>query len=366
MLASKKSIPLILAIMLVAVMLLSSPVLAASPYTSLKSPNVADNGVRELGVIFAHFTANQLEQGDIVNFILPDNFIWTTAAIGAGKNSAQAAAQTTSEWNASVVSAAYYVRYGTANYVEVPASYSGDSNGLYQGTTKVLAFTRINDEEVRMQVIGTPTPGQDCSFYIYYKRIFVPSGFSGQIPLKFDSPSSSGFVGGTVSENKSGSDVKKISQSQQNDEEKSVQPPNDESMKSIFVVGQDSFTLNGSKISMDAVPYIKGSRVYLPVKYAAQALGINDANIKWNEEERSVVISKEEQVVKMIIGSTKIYINDNPVTVDAVPEIVTPGRAMVSLRVLAEALGADVQWDESGKEITIKTKQNADYLQKQD
>ena len=341
----KFSIPLIFSIMLVLLMVLSSPVIAASPYTSLRSPVVADNGVRELGVIFAHFTANQLEQGNIVTFRLPADFIWTTAAKGADKSRAQSAAQNTGEWDTSVVGATY-VRYGTVNYVEVPATYSGDSNGLYQGTTKVLTFTRISDEEVKMQVTGVPTPGEDCCFYIYYKRIYVPKGFSGDIPLSFDSSSGSGFAAGTVSDSSADADDgKKISQPLQDDSKTSAS----------FIVGQDSFNLNGSEISMDVAPYLKGDRVYLPIRYVAQALGINDTNIKWHEEEKSVVINKGERVVKLNIGNAVMYVNGKAFTLDAVPETVKPGRTMVSLRLVAEAFGADVQWDEATKKITIKT-----------
>jgi hypothetical protein len=108
-------------------------------------------------------------------------------------------------------------------------------------------------------------------------------------------------------------------------------------------------------MTADVAPYLKNDRTYLPVRYVATALGVADANIMWNEAEQSVVIIKGDRVVKLVIGSSTMMINGVPFTMDVAPEIVDPGRTMLPLRWVAQALGADVQWDAATQTVTIDT-----------
>lgn len=325
---------------------------AGASYQNLRNPVVADNGVRELGLVFARFTAGQLQQGDSVIFRLPRDFIWTAAAPGSDGNTASAEVQTTAEWNTTVVDAAYSsIRYGTVNYVEVPATYSGNANGLFQGAEKVLAFSRINDEEVKMEVFGKPTLGQECVFYIYFKRIHVPGGYNGEIPVRFLAPAGSGFAGGiAVTGRADGVETKK-------DGVDENPAPIDNKTQAIFTIGEKTFILNGAEAAMDVAPYLKNDRTYLPVRYVARAMGVADSGIKWNEAENSVILTRGEIVAKMVIGSKVMYVNNKPFTMDDAPEIVDPGRTMLSLRWATEALGADVQWDDGKRTVTLKLKQ---------
>ena len=325
---------------------------ADASYQNLRNPVVADNGVRELGLVFARFTAGRLQQGDSVVFRLPRDFIWTAAAPGSDGNAASAEVQTTAEWNTTVVDAAYSsIRYGTVNYVEVPATYSGNANGLFQGAGKVLTFTRINDEEVKMEVIGKPALGQECVLYIYFKRIYVPGGYNGEIPVKFLAPSGSGFdVDTAVTGRADGVETMK-------DGVDEKPAPIDNRTQAIFTIGERTFILNGAQVAMDVAPYLKNDRTYLPVRYVARAMGVADSGIKWNEAENSVILTRGEIVAKMVIGSKVMYVNNKPFTMDDAPEIVDPGRTMLSLRWATEALGADVQWDDGKRTVTLKLMQ---------
>jgi len=324
---------------------------ANGPYDALRAPIVDDNGVRELGVVFARFKAEQLQQGDVLLFRLPSDFIWTTASIGSNEKAASVAVQTTDDWNKTVAGAAYsYIRYGTVNYVEVPAKHSGENNGLYQGDKKVLNFTQISDREVKVEVACTPTKGQDCFFYLYAKRVYVPSGYEGEIPIIFEAPSSSGFSGGLAVGGKTSENSKKGNI--EIDETKSVEYQ----INASFIIGQKTFMLNGTERNMDVAPYLKDDRTFLPVRFVAQALGVADSDIVWNGAEQSVIIRKGDRTVKLGIGSKVMYINNNPVTMDVAPEVVEPGRTMLSLRWVAEALGAEVQWNASNKTVTIQAK----------
>lgn len=113
----------------------------------------------------------------------------------------------------------------------------------------------------------------------------------------------------------------------------------------VFTVGRAEFEINGVKNAMDAAPYIKDDRTYLPVRYFAGAVGVTDDSITWDQDDRSVEIRKNGRVVKMTIGSSLMYVDNTPVQMDVAPEIVAPGRTMLPLRWIAEALGYDVYWD---------------------
>ncbi|OPZ75565.1 MAG: hypothetical protein BWY80_00096 [Firmicutes bacterium ADurb.Bin456] len=127
------------------------------------------------------------------------------------------------------------------------------------------------------------------------------------------------------------------------------------SSNAVFVIGDTNYTVNGVQMTADVAPYLKNDRTYLPVRYVATALGVADANIMWNEAEQSVVIIKGDRVIKLVIGSTNMMINGVPFGMDVAPEIVDPGRTMLPLRWVAQALGADVQWDAATQTVTIDT-----------
>ncbi|MGI6028727.1 MAG: copper amine oxidase N-terminal domain-containing protein [Candidatus Heteroscillospira sp.] len=73
----------------------------------------------------------------------------------------------------------------------------------------------------------------------------------------------------------------------------------DKSLK--FVLGSDKFTCteNGeeSVIELDSVPYIKNGRVFVPVRYAAEALG---CEALWDNEYRTAVLMDREDIVSEI------------------------------------------------------------------
>ncbi|HHU86201.1 MAG TPA: copper amine oxidase N-terminal domain-containing protein, partial [Peptococcaceae bacterium] len=98
----RRVFPFLLALLfgMLALLPAASPALAGgSSYQVIRAPVVKDGAVYELGVVFASFTAAQLQQNDVVTFRLPSDFIWTTAGLKSDENTAAAEAQTTAQWN---------------------------------------------------------------------------------------------------------------------------------------------------------------------------------------------------------------------------------------------------------------------------
>jgi len=333
-------------------------------YQVLRSPVVKDNAVYELGTIMARFTAGQLQTNDVLTFRLPQDFIWTTAPLKAGQTAAGSSRQGTADWN-TMTAASDYVRYGTANYIEVPKRISGDENGLFQGETPVLSFSLLSDNEVRMEITGNITPGQECVFYLYARRVYVPGGFTGQIQVTFDAPSSSGFAAGNVSSGRTSGTTSQPSATTVPEvtPEPAVEvtptpvvnePPVENEVQAVFTVGKPAFTLKGVETSMDVAPYLKGGRTYLPIRYAAQALGIEESGIEWDEADQSVAITSEGRRVKMTVGIGTMTVDDRTVTMDAPPELLAPGRVMVPLSWVTGAFEAEAQWDPASNTITVE------------
>ncbi|TEB13609.1 hypothetical protein Pmgp_00009 [Pelotomaculum propionicicum] len=121
----------------------------------------------------------------------------------------------------------------------------------------------------------------------------------------------------------------------------------------VFKIGDPKYSVNGVEQTADAAPYLKDGRTYLPLRLAAKAAGIAEDNIIWNAGDRSVTLINGGSSVRLVIGSNIMILNNVPVTVDAAPEAVEPGRAMLPLRAVAQALGCNVQWDAATQTVTV-------------
>jgi hypothetical protein len=105
--------------------------------------------------------------------------------------------------------------------------------------------------------------------------------------------------------------------------------------------------------TMDVAPYIKEDRTYVPVRYLAYALGVAEDGVTWDGNARRVGISKDDTDIALIIGSPVMYVDKKPVKMDVSPEI-TNDRTFLPARWVAEALGAEVEWDDTTKQAIIK------------
>ena len=120
-----------------------------------------------------------------------------------------------------------------------------------------------------------------------------------------------------------------------------------------FVIGSNIYTVNGLTKVMDVAPYIKNDRTYVPYRYLALALGVAEDDIVWDAAAQKVTVTKGENTVEAVIGSTTLTVNGSAVTMDVAPEI-TNDRTMLPARYLAEALGATVGWDPATRTVVFE------------
>ncbi|KYH33582.1 copper amine oxidase N-terminal domain-containing protein [Neomoorella mulderi] len=117
-----------------------------------------------------------------------------------------------------------------------------------------------------------------------------------------------------------------------------------------FVIGSTTYTVNGVENTMDVAAYTKDGRTYLPVRYVAYALGITPENILWDGKTATFI--GEGRVVQVTPGSAVLTINGAPITMDVTTDLVN-GRVMVPFRWVAQAFGAQVNYDEATQTVSI-------------
>ena len=138
-------------------------------------------------------------------------------------------------------------------------------------------------------------------------------------------------------------------------------------LKAVFVVDGTTNVLKLSgteeqgthEIIMDVEPYIKNDRTYVPVRHLSYALGVSENGISWDSKTQKVGIAKADTNITLTIGSKTMLVNKEIVLMDVPPEI-AEGRTMLPARWVAEALGAEVEWDGNTGEVVIFLEQDRD------
>lgn len=120
-----------------------------------------------------------------------------------------------------------------------------------------------------------------------------------------------------------------------------------------FTIGSNVYKVNGMVKVMDAAPYIKNNRTYVPIRYLGYALGLTDDEIVWDAGNRKATLTKGDTVVELTIGSTTLTVNGEAQTMDVAPEM-SNDRTMLPARFVAEAFGAKVGWDAVNRAVVIE------------
>lgn len=135
--------------------------------------------------------------------------------------------------------------------------------------------------------------------------------------------------------------------------ENQASPAVEASKTSTFVIGEGIFSLNGINVVMEAAPYIKDGRTYMPLAYVAMALGVSSDGMYWDSTNQTATLSRGNQVIQLQIGSTLLKVNDRiSAYLDVAPEIKN-GRTMLPIGIIAEKLGGQVDWDAGRQEVKI-------------
>ena len=110
-------------------------------------------------------------------------------------------------------------------------------------------------------------------------------------------------------------------------------------------------TLNGDKIEFDVQPQLIDDRTMVPLRKIFEAMG---AVVDWDNDTQTVTATKDDKVVTAKINDRNLYINGVAKTLD-VPPMIVDDRTLVPVRFVAEAFGANVDWNEATRTVVIGT-----------
>lgn len=121
-------------------------------------------------------------------------------------------------------------------------------------------------------------------------------------------------------------------------------------MLTIFVL------LNGQAIQFpDAVPVQEDGRILIPLRGVFEAMG---AKVEYDPTVRGIQIQqesgKEKNKIEMSVGRRHAWVNGYEHSLD-VPVRLQENRVMVPIRFVAEALGAEVDWNRVTNTVNINT-----------
>lgn len=109
---------------------------------------------------------------------------------------------------------------------------------------------------------------------------------------------------------------------------------------------------NGTRISFHEYgqnPDLLNSRTLVPLRSIFETMG---ADVQWDASTNTVTAKRGKSEIKIQIGAGEMIKNGQNIAVD-VPAQLVNNRTMVPVRVIAEAFGADVQWNNGGKTVLI-------------
>lgn len=130
-----------------------------------------------------------------------------------------------------------------------------------------------------------------------------------------------------------------------------------------LTIGSNVAYINDQYIWIDSAPVIRNDRTMLPIRVVAEALG---ATVEWDDDTKTVSVETAGggHTFLITIGNPNIWVWNYPGGYDFDPRkgslppldsvaFIENGRTYLPVRFVAEALGAEVSWDNSTRTVTI-------------
>ncbi|TCO78770.1 stalk domain-containing protein [Marinisporobacter balticus] len=128
-------------------------------------------------------------------------------------------------------------------------------------------------------------------------------------------------------------------------------------MEVKFTIGQPKYQIGATEKNIDVIPYIKNGRTMLPIKYAAEVIGVDEKDITWDEKSKTVTLFKDNSIIQMTVGNKILVKNGKQMVMEAAPEIMN-GRTMLPVSYIAKALDIEIKWNSIQNTITVVTQKD--------
>ncbi|MCT4618451.1 MAG: stalk domain-containing protein [Marinisporobacter sp.] len=110
--------------------------------------------------------------------------------------------------------------------------------------------------------------------------------------------------------------------------------------------------VDGKEILTDQLPYLENSRTFVPIRFIAEALDVQEIN--WEASTQTAMLKHNEKTLYLPMGSKSASVNGMNIELDA-PVNVYKGRTFVPVRFVAEAFDCNVTWDAYTHTVNIYT-----------
>jgi len=115
-------------------------------------------------------------------------------------------------------------------------------------------------------------------------------------------------------------------------------------------VGNAVAHIDNQEVALDSPPVIVGGRTLVPLRPIIEGLG---GTLTWIPETRSVEVELGGVAIQLQIGNRTAIVNGQSVTMD-VPAAIINSRTMLPVRFVSENIGADVDWEDLTRTVTIR------------
>ncbi|MBY0022340.1 hypothetical protein J2W97_003337 [Paenibacillus jamilae] len=123
--------------------------------------------------------------------------------------------------------------------------------------------------------------------------------------------------------------------------------------KAVFTLGSTSYTVNGETKTADVAAYAENGRTYLPVRYAAEALGVSPQNILFDKATSTVTLIKGDRVAQIKLNTNLLTVNGSVIRMD-VKAVTNKNRTVLPIFWVSRALDASINYDATAKTVTVE------------
>ncbi|MGG4204057.1 copper amine oxidase N-terminal domain-containing protein [Paenibacillus jamilae] len=123
--------------------------------------------------------------------------------------------------------------------------------------------------------------------------------------------------------------------------------------KAVFTLGSTSYTVNGESKTSDVAAYAENGRTYLPVRYAAEALGVSPQNILFDKATSTVTLIKGDRVAQIKLNTNLLTVNGSVIRMD-VKAVTNKNRTVLPIFWVSRALDASINYDATAKTVTVE------------
>lgn len=123
----------------------------------------------------------------------------------------------------------------------------------------------------------------------------------------------------------------------------------------IYAAGDSKVNVlvEGQQLNSDISAYLKNDRTLIPLRVVMEKLG---AQVKWDQTNYSIDIYKDNKNIKLYIDNRLVSYNENGVTtydVSDVAPVIINNNTYVPIRLVSNALGLNVSWNQSRQEVNV-------------